>query len=574
MAAQTAPVPEENAEEIIDLTELIERGDAASAPEAAADLGGGTGNEDAEIEALLAQMDASDGASFSAQAPPPGSHNPTDHVVDPNEKLDMSDMGDIDDLLASLDIPAQPHPVAPDASPEPPAPAAQPSPGMGADLSQDLDAAMNELLAGAAPKATAPPQPKAAAPKPAAAKPTAPKAAAPEPAPPKAAAPEPEDILPGPAPDAMLQDLDAAMAELLNPAPTPPAATPAAPADAPSVEDLLAAASVPPAPKASAEAEMEADLDALLDDTALAAPAQGAESSGLEADIASLLTSLDAETAPEAPAPDQPAPEANMSAASATVAEEASFSVEGLVSEAALEAPLDASPDASFGASPDAAPDALLDAPLDAPLDATPADEAAPDMDPLLVEITAQTAAMPDAQVDPEAAEPLDLEPEPPSAQAAAAAAATAAADAALLGGAEDFASLAATLGERLRQCEADLAAARSRIEALEHASADSVSLGDLLREGSPLHNGFAALIASSVGQALKDTPPPICLPEAVESRINGLETRQKSILARMDALEERLDSLEPRFNDEVGKAAASAVARILREEISRLAQG
>ena len=41
-----------------------------------------------------------------------------------------------------------------------------------------------------------------------------------------------------------------------------------------------------------------------------------------------------------------------------------------------------------------------------------------------------------------------------------------------------------------------------------------------------------------------------------------------------MDALESRLDGLEPRFNEEVGKAAAGAVARILREEISRLAGG
>ena len=43
---------------------------------------------------------------------------------------------------------------------------------------------------------------------------------------------------------------------------------------------------------------------------------------------------------------------------------------------------------------------------------------------------------------------------------------------------------------------------------------------------------------------------------------------------ARLDALEKRLDELTPAFNERIEKAAASAAARILREEIARLLQG
>lgn len=552
MVAQTAPVPEENAEEIIDLTELIERGDAVSAPEAAADFGTGAGNEDAEIEALLAQMDVSDSTSITspgAQGDAPA-QTPKAHV-DPNEQLDMSDMGDIDDLLASLDIPAQPHPGAPEATPaEATAPSAA-APGLGDDLSQDLDAAMNELLAGvahspapAAPKAPTPPAaPAQAAPAQAAPKAATPPAPAPEPA------PEPAASAASPTPDAMLRDLDAAMEELLSPAPTPPSAAPAAPEGAPSVDDLLAAAAMPQA--AAAASEMEADLDALLGEqpqtsaqaaSEASAPPIEPQGAGIDADIASLLNSLDAEPAPQAVAPDSDGPADDILAASATVVEtEAALNMTDVnsISEVMPEMPL--------------------------------ADEAAPVTEPLEVEIMPQDSVdLPDEHtpaITTETANELELEPQEQVA-------AVAAASQSMPERTEDFAALATALGERLRQCEADLAAARERIEALENSSADSISLGDLLREGSPLHNGFAALIASSVSQALKDTPPPVLLPETVETRLDGLETRQKSILVRMDALEGRLDNLEPRFNEEVGKAAASAVARILREEISRLAQG
>lgn len=468
MAADTAPVPDENAEEIIDLTELIERGDTASAPKSdidAPDLTAQTGGEDAEIEALLAQMDAGDSAT-STQGPAtplddPGPAPAAPASVDPNEQLDMSDMGDIDNILASLDIPPQPRESTP--TPPPTTPQAPPTTAPTADIAQDLDQAMDELLGGNVPQ---PPQS----------------------APVTPAAPD------------ILQDLDQAMDELLgDSAPQPPQTVSPAPADTPSVDDLLAAATTPAAPNPDPGPDLEADLDALLNDPTLAAPnaaispAPGASDVG--ADLTNLLTSLDAETTP-APEPVVPA-------------------------EAALQSVMD-----------------RTDIPEQRP--AAPAAAASP---------TPPDMAAKESTLD--ATAPMNTAPEPTPTP-----------------------EIAGDLGERLRQCEANLAVAHARIEALEHSTADSVSLGDLLREGSPLHNGFAALIASSVGQALKDTPPSVSLPKGLPPLSTGIEMQQKSLLARMDAIEARLDSLEPRFNEEVGKAAASAVARILREEISRLVQG
>ncbi len=130
-----------------------------------------------------------------------------------------------------------------------------------------------------------------------------------------------------------------------------------------------------------------------------------------------------------------------------------------------------------------------------------------------------------------------------------------------------------ARLGERLQHCESELAEAKARIAALEKTvAAPSASLEDLLREGTPLHDRFAALIASSVGQALKDMPAP-APDEALGERLHNLCLMGKSVSARMDALESRLDTLEPRFNQQVEKAAAGAAARILREEIAKLVQ-
>ena len=132
----------------------------------------------------------------------------------------------------------------------------------------------------------------------------------------------------------------------------------------------------------------------------------------------------------------------------------------------------------------------------------------------------------------------------------------------------------AARLDERLQRCESELAEARARVAALEKAAAaPSASLEDLLREGNPLHDRFAALIASSVSQALKAMPSGVT-DAVLEERLQSVSLLGKSVSARMDALESRLDTLEPRFNQQVEKAAAGAAARILREEIAKQIQG
>ena len=122
----------ETDEQIIDLTELIEKGEVPAndpsvqsrsnaAAEAEAekeelqehlrDLNDGTPGADAEIDDLLAQMDIKedgqeDPADVALDFSAPSTQ--TDHHIDPNEQLKMPGMGDVDNLLNSLDIPPQP----------------------------------------------------------------------------------------------------------------------------------------------------------------------------------------------------------------------------------------------------------------------------------------------------------------------------------------------------------------------------------------------------------------------------------------------------------------------------------
>jgi hypothetical protein len=115
-----------NEDDIIDLTELVEAG--KTPVEEAEDAGPQEqpqplpGNLEGDIDSLLAQMEAA-GAGDSPQSAPAGARP----VVDPNEKIDMSGMVEVDDLLSSLNIPPPPG-VTPDASPaaeedSPPTPA-------------------------------------------------------------------------------------------------------------------------------------------------------------------------------------------------------------------------------------------------------------------------------------------------------------------------------------------------------------------------------------------------------------------------------------------------------------------
>ncbi|MBO5491491.1 MAG: hypothetical protein J5960_08750, partial [Desulfovibrio sp.] len=141
--------PADTDEQVIDLTELIEKGnvpadDASAQPSRNAEADGiqeqlnalndGKAEIEGDIDDLLAQMDmmeeavpggagqtppAAGGATASADAAPASAAAvaaSADHPVDPNEELFMPGMGDVDNLLNSLDIPPQPsadvHPAA------------------------------------------------------------------------------------------------------------------------------------------------------------------------------------------------------------------------------------------------------------------------------------------------------------------------------------------------------------------------------------------------------------------------------------------------------------------------------
>lgn len=665
----------ETDEEIIDLTELIEKGEAPAAVVPPAEgtkedisvhmqsLNDGQARQgDAEIDALLAQMEAGD--EQPVPPPPAARAAAPEHKVDPHEELDMSGMVEVDKLLDTLDIPPQPHERGPDA-------AQDADPG-------DLDNAVDDLLnamSGSAPRkpasesaqepdvhdllAAASPQPE---------EPNfaddldALLASAEAPAPAEASAPAPQarenpdltaDL------DSLLAGLDAEQAQpaTAKSALGQPAASPAASEPAPEKEPdlemdldaLLASVDAPASPQPTKRSG-SGECDACIDLDKLLAPA-GAEATPDPAPEAPASPTPSPDPAPE-PSADQSNPptglDAEQDAAATAEPEQARPSTpstaadhmpEDVAPEAApdLETDLDAllavmSPDQDMSPAPaagDAEEAGKTDAarpPLEAealePEPALPADsmenlpqaEEAPDLpavdenpaaeerpesepeldlDKLLrsamqeeadasatpfaaSEGTEQPETEPAVVADVPAVEDLLLMPasEEDSRMEQAARTADIPADPAALRELTELTEQAARLDERLQRCESELAEARARVAALEKAAAaPSASLEDLLREGNPLHDRFAALIASSVSQALKAMPSGVT-DAVLEERLQSVSLLGKSVSARMDALESRLDTLEPRFNQQVEKAAAGAAARILREEIAKLIQG
>ena len=661
----------ETDEEIIDLTELIEKGEAPAAVVPPAEsvkedisvhmqsLNDGQARQgDAEIDALLAQMEAGD--EQPVHPPPAARADAPEHKVDPHEELDMSGMVEVDKLLDTLDIPPQPHERGPDAAQD-----ADPA---------DLDNAVDDLLnamSGSAPR---------------------------KPASESAQEPDVHDLLaaasPQPEEPNFADDLDALLASAEAPAPAEASApapqareNPDLTADLDSLLAGLDAEQAQPAtaesalgqpaasePASEKEPDLEMDLDALLasvDAPASPQPTKRSGSGECDAciDLDKLLAPAGAEAtpdpAPEAPASPTPSPDpapepsadqsnpptgldAEQDAAATAEPEQARPSTpstaadhmpEDVAPEAApdLETDLDAllavmSPDQDMSPAPaagDAEEAGKIDAarpPLEAealePEPALPADsmenlpqaEEAPDLpavdenpaaeerpesepeldlDKLLrsamqeeadasatpfaaSEGTEQPETEPAVVADVPAVEDLLLMPasEEDSRMEQAARTADIPADPAALRELTELTEQAARLDERLQRCESELAEARARVAALEKAAAaPSASLEDLLREGNPLHDRFAALIASSVSQALKAMPSGVT-DAVLEERLQSVSLLGKSVSARMDALESRLDTLEPRFNQQVEKAAAGAAARILREEIAKLIQG
>ena len=128
-------------EDILDLTVVAEPGKpVADRPDAFPDpdAPGEPMDFGADLDALLDSLGAG-GSAPAAQAAPIADQTPVDHAVDPDEKMALPEMADIDSLLAELgvDVPneAQPEPditeivqVAPNASVAPKAPVAAKAP--------------------------------------------------------------------------------------------------------------------------------------------------------------------------------------------------------------------------------------------------------------------------------------------------------------------------------------------------------------------------------------------------------------------------------------------------------------
>ncbi|MDR2800809.1 MAG: hypothetical protein LBB52_06030, partial [Desulfovibrio sp.] len=129
--------PQNVNEDVIELTELIEKGDCATAagsetvsksvPKAKENATGtalenlndaSAASPEGDIDFLLAQMDADDKNEMTAQSANQAeistdlpTADETGHIVDPHEKLDMSGMKEVDNLLSSLQIPLTPIPA-------------------------------------------------------------------------------------------------------------------------------------------------------------------------------------------------------------------------------------------------------------------------------------------------------------------------------------------------------------------------------------------------------------------------------------------------------------------------------
>ncbi|WP_165177339.1 hypothetical protein [Desulfovibrio sp. ZJ369] len=569
-----APPAHSGSEQKPDVHELLS---AASAPEATSDA------LPDDLDALL-QADAP-GAKPAAGPSAPRSPEP-----------DLT--ADLDDLLAAAEKPA------------PPSGAASPAASKAPDITADLDSLLAAMTAG---QDDAPPQPARPRTKARDAEPPAAQAvAAPQPVPEAAQAaaaaditetePEPGLEIPQPAapetappqsqnePAADLDSLLAAMTAGQDDAPPqparsgdkaqdaePPAAQAvAAPQPAPEAAQAAAAVDItetepelnpeipqPAAPETAPQSQHEpaADLDSLL-----AAMTAGQDMPSSLEDMP--LTSQEEEEHPAARASEaghetdtaQAAAPHESAHTAADLAEPAAGEEQAFAPEANAELDLDMlllsptqqSPGEAHVAVPDAAPTCA------GPLPDGDAEPLTALDDLLIAALPEQQAAQ--APADRHAAPipakqaPRSQAPQGPEADRATA---------------EELVSLSV----RLRHCEAELADARARIAALERASgAAAASLEDLLRDGSPLHDRFAGLIASSVRQALQSAPAGIT-EQVLDERLQAVNLSNKSISARMDALETRLDHLEPRFNAQVEKAAAGAAARILREEIATLVQ-
>lgn len=563
-------------EDIIDLTELIESGDRG----------------DGRAPQQQARPPADDDFSSILEEQAAG-------TLDPDEQLDMSGMGGIDNLLESLDIPPQPQGGAKQAAPPP---------------GDELDSVLDDLLAASPPKQAARPMPELDMP-------------APEPAPRAASAPASSGIE---------ADLD----DLLSSFDDAPQVKKKAP-DA-ELDDLLGEAAPPAATRNNAAPE--AGLDELLGEATPSgdqlAPAAH-EDPGLAADLDDILGDVELPSPPAPPVEEQVA-EAPVEE---SVAAENANDAEDLLAEMGIEEEAAPEPESTPGA--DQEPLASEQIGEQEPkllisehVEENPAGAPAPD----------GTAELDDLLGSEASSEPVgtDLPLHRPAAETALAAApqgnqpvpvqAVAWTPEALLGichnlasgenaqqslqkfsrelgqqsaHVEDMGEQLAQLGKRMLACESKLSAARARIASLEKALESTAALEDLLRAGTPLHAGFMALISAAVSSSLQGfsfSEPDTAIQKhvarleasvestdrrlgAIEERLARLEqslpqgeidleneiakliTSNENSDIRIGSLEKKVKELTAESAEKMEKAAAAMVARILQEEISKLIQ-
>lgn len=543
-------------EEIIDLTELIEPGDqgsAKAAPATASAAAKDTGSDN--FEDILAETASS----------------PVRKTDNSGDSLDMSGMGGIDNLLESLDIPPQPREMASDeaSSPKQAAddeldsvledllgsekPAPESASGGKTDTSTsgqkditgpDLDADLDDILS------------------------SFDESPAPKPAAPKAESKATADR------DNLLDtDLDDILAEM-----EPPKAATSVPKDNPDLDDDLDTLLAEPAPKSTANAahapepvsSLDDDLDDLLNEPApKSAPGPTPErAAGFESELDDIL--------------DESVPKAASKQDS-----KGSVGLDGELDDLLNDVPPKAAtqPKAAFDMpSKMPASDSSLPAEMrDAQAAVPPVHVQAWSPDSLAA-LCNNLASGQNAQ---EALQDFSRELGAQTAHV------------------QDIGEQMAQMAKRLLACESKLAAARSRIAALEKGLESAAALEDLLKQGNPLHAGFMALISSAVANALKsvslanaggslksDVEQLAASFRNTDARIADLEksisvlsdeSGLKDEMAKMDAnicsTGMRIEKLERRVA-ELGdsavmeKTAAAAVAHVLHEEITRLAQG
>ena len=585
-------------DDIIELTELIEKGanSAAFAP-AEADLGShmrglndkAAMQDSAEIDALLAQMTGGSGQADARADAQAGVQSASDTG---------DDLGGVDRLLDSLNIPQQPQRPAPAAS-----------------LDAEVDSAVDEILnsMGAAP---------AASPKPAPASQPAPAddtailddlLAQGQPAPVGGESGQEADF------NALLGDLGLAdspatpSAPKPAPAPAAPSGSPAAAAAPDDLDALLgdmglggAAPDVKPAPAAAASQAGGSgmgtdDLDALLGDMGLgqpqAAPVAPASAASPAADVADDdLDALLGDIGLGGMASEPEAEHAAVAAASPAASDDAGLEVDELDSLLGTDmpgavAPASAGGDQAAGAELSGAavaasapvaealvPESSSPASVPSPATVPAAEAVAPVAPAFLAEDWAALLARLDAaeaNVQDVARRVAGLEEGFAAAEERSGRVSALEERLAALEGANQSLT---TLEDRLSALEATGDASRQTVEQLEQTvaqTAEQVTEQAAVLE-KRLEEGLAALEATSQRMAgLEERLATLEMAESsaaegaegVRARLEELEAAKQ----RTADVEERLAALEARFSQDVEQAAAAAAARILREEIARL---